>query len=258
MLDSPVATTEIQHFLTFINSRTERSTSAPLIPLDTHGPVTLRRFRRTLAWYIRNQPEGEVTLGVQYQHVGTVVGAGYAAAGSTGWADILDEEGQETRRHIAENLSRELLGGAGISGPAAARATYAVADYAAGVSLLPDNEMRRLLNAPGMQIYNNKASLSLCMFDPDRALCERAPRPDGRGADPNLLGCRAGCANRAMTDAHAELLAERVEQTRAQAEMSPQPMRNRLTQAADEMAERVHQHWQTRIVPTVPHDEEPM
>ncbi len=258
MLDSSVATTEIQFFLQTVNRRIQEGSTevrAPSIPPDTHGPITLRRFRRTLAWYIRNQPEGEAALGTQYQHLGTIVGGGYAAAGSTGWADILDEEGRETRRRVAENLGRELLDGAGISGPAAARATSAAAELA-GVSYLPDSELRRLLKAPGMQIYDNRAALSLCVFDPDRALCERLPQPGSSATDPNLLGCRFGCTNRAMTDAHANLVAEEAHHLRQQAQVSPIPMRNRLNTAADEADERVAQHWATRVIPTEIIDQE--
>lgn len=255
MLDSATATSEMAQFVDTVNIRIgHHQVAAPTIPADVHGPITLRRFRRTLAWYIRNQPEGEVTLAVQYQQVGTLVGAGYAAAGSTGWADLLDEEGRETRRNVAENLSRELLNGAGISGPAAARAAQA-AVAVEGVSFLPDSDARRLLNAPGLQIYDNRTTLTLCMFDPDRALCQRISTPGSSVGIPNLLGCRRGCTNIAMTDSQAEAMTASAQQLRLEAAASPRPMRNRLMDAADEAEERAAQHWETRVVPTTPIDE---
>ncbi len=259
LLGSSGAGTEIAVFIDAINNRDveDAPDGFPLIPVDTHGRITLRRFRRTLAWHVRNQPHGEVTLGIQYQHVGTVVGSGYAAVGSTGWADVMDEEGFETRRQLANNLRAQFLDGAGISGPAAARAAGAIAEFdAAGASYMPESDMRRLLAAPGMTIYDNPSKMSLCVYDPDQAQCERVTGISGRMADPNLLGCRAGCSNRAMTDAQAETLESHATQTRMEAEAAPTPLKNRLLLAAQEMDERVTQHRQGRIVPTILQDEE--
>jgi hypothetical protein len=42
-----------------------------LTPADPHGPITLRRLRRTLAWFIYRRPGGRIALGLQYGHVGT-------------------------------------------------------------------------------------------------------------------------------------------------------------------------------------------
>lgn len=259
MLASDAAAREIAFFLDTINSRDggEPQDGFPTIPTDTHGAITLRRFRRTLAWYVRNQPQGEVTLGIQYQHVGTVVGSGYAAVGSAGWTDLLDEEGLETRRRVAETLREQFLEGAGISGPAAARAAGAIAEFdAAGAAYMPESDVRRLLTAPGMTIYDNPVNLSLCVYDPDQALCERVVAVPGRTADPDLLGCRSGCSNRAMTDAQADLLESRAADTRRQADAAPTPLRNRLLRAAEEMDERVAQHRRNRVVPTVLEGEE--
>lgn len=258
-MDASTAAGEIAHFINAINARRQRETpdGFPNIPSDTHGAITLRRFRRTLAWYVRNQPQGEVTLGIQYQHIGTVVGSGYAAAGTAGWTELLDEEGLETRRRLAKTLRDEFLDGAGISGPAAARAAGAIAEFdAAGGTYMPESDMRRLLAAPGMTIYDNPSNLSLCVYDPDQALCERVSPVPGRAADPDLLGCRTGCSNRAMTDAQADLLASRAADTRRQADAAPAPLRNRLLKAAQEMDERVAQHRQSRVVPTVLETEE--
>jgi hypothetical protein len=259
MMGSSPAADEIAFFIDTVNSRddTDAHDLYPNIPNDTHGAITLRRFRRTLAWYVRNQPHGEVTLGVQYQHVGTVVGSGYAAAGSDGWADLLDEEGLVTRQQLAETLRDQFLQGAGISGLGAARATSAVAEFdAGGATYMPESDMKRILTAPGMTIYDNPSNLSLCVYDPEKAKCERVSDTLGKGSEPNLLGCRSGCSNQAMTDAQADLLTARATETKIKSELAPAPLKNRLLRAAQEMEERVQQHKTNRIVPTVVEGEE--
>lgn len=257
MISAGRAATNINEFVDVVNQRcSSLQGSAPSIPLDTHGPLSLRRFRRTLAWHIRNQPQGDVTLGVQYQHVGTVIGGGYASVASTGWSELLDQEGRETRRKVIQHLSEQLLDGAGISGPAAARASAAAQEFVTeGVAFMEGSDLRTLLSAPGMQIFDNRASLTLCVFDPDRALCERVTGQGSTGS-PNLIGCIKGCTNRAMTDEHAEALRQEAARKRQQAAISPTPLQRRLEQAAAELEEQAAKHERERVIPTVPVHEE--
>ncbi|MGN9758829.1 hypothetical protein [Streptomyces sp. SD31] len=35
-----------------------------LIPADPHGPITLRRLRRTVAWFVYRRPGGRIALGL--------------------------------------------------------------------------------------------------------------------------------------------------------------------------------------------------
>ncbi|MFE9775597.1 hypothetical protein ACFYOV_28815 [Streptomyces sp. NPDC005931] len=49
-----------------------------LIPPDPDGAVTLRRFRRTIAWFIYRQPGGRIALAVQYGHAATAMSESYA------------------------------------------------------------------------------------------------------------------------------------------------------------------------------------
>ncbi|WP_229068692.1 hypothetical protein [Actinoplanes sp. DH11] len=46
------------------------------VPPDPLGPITVRRFRRTLAWHIDRRPGELVALAVQYGHLRTAVSAG--------------------------------------------------------------------------------------------------------------------------------------------------------------------------------------
>jgi hypothetical protein len=50
----------------------------PTIPPDPHGRLSISRFRRTLAWFIRRRPRGLVAGAIQYGHVHTRLIQGYA------------------------------------------------------------------------------------------------------------------------------------------------------------------------------------
>lgn len=254
LISSGRAAQNINEFIDVINQRCASTENrALLIPPDTHGPISLRRFRRTLAWHIRNQPQGDVALGIQYQHVGTVIGSGYASVGSTGWSELLDEEGRDTRKKVIQHLSEQLLEGAGISGPAASRVAAAAQEFTTErAAYMEGSDLRTLLNAPGMQIFDNKAGLVLCAFNPDWARCDPAAAQSSATASPNLLNCQTGCANRATTDEQAEEMADRADQLRREANLAPTPLANRLLQEAAALEERVEQHKRERVIPTVP------
>lgn len=63
-----------------------------LIPPDPHGPITLRRLRRTVAWFIYRRPGGRIALGLQYGHVGTSLAESYGGRTKTDMLEILDFE----------------------------------------------------------------------------------------------------------------------------------------------------------------------
>lgn len=62
------------------------------IPDDPAGPITMRRFRRTLAWFIYRRPAGRISLGIQYGHLLGVTSDGYGSRVSTGLRDLFPME----------------------------------------------------------------------------------------------------------------------------------------------------------------------
>lgn len=235
---------DIQMFMEYVNTRVA-GTSLPTIPNDPNGPITLRRFRRTLAYFIRSQPDGEAVLGVQYQQLSPIVGTGYAAVGEVGLRDVLDEEGREFRANVLNILTSDFLAGAGVAGPAAARAARAAARWdEAGGSFMTAAEAKMLLSDPDMQVYDNPKSLMLCVYDPLRALCER---PEENAA-PNLLGCVESCTNRATMDSHADALDAKAVRQLKIAEESPAPMARQLRRQAARLSELAAKHRENAVV----------
>ncbi|MBY8846551.1 hypothetical protein [Streptomyces sp. SP2-10] len=63
-----------------------------LIPPDPDGAVALRRFRRTIAWFIYRQPGGRIALAVQYGHAATAMSESYAGRSMADMLEVLDQE----------------------------------------------------------------------------------------------------------------------------------------------------------------------
>lgn len=249
-VSSPLAAQMIGRFIDHVNDQLsvrDEAKAFPMIPIDEAGDITLSRFRRTLAWFIRRQPGGEVTLAVQYQHVGIVIGEGYAGAQESGMQDLLDEEGRNTRLDLLAHVAASLADGQGVSGPAARR-LIASTEKARGIDYMSEKALRVLLRDPAMDIHDNPASLALCVFVPDQAQCRKL-RLAGKSDQPNLLDCRPTCLNRVMTDEQATMAESRAEELRHEADMSPLPLQARLLQEAEALASSAATHWTSPIAP---------
>ena len=94
----------------------------PVIPPDPNGPITMRRFRRTLAWHICRRPEGRVAVAVQYGHLDLLQSDAYARRGHSGLSVMLEERTLAIGDVLEENFEL-LVAGGGVSG-ARGRASY--------------------------------------------------------------------------------------------------------------------------------------
>ncbi|KQQ94568.1 hypothetical protein ASF62_10895 [Leifsonia sp. Leaf325] len=254
------ATGWLREYIDFINERLVPYTANPdslTIPPDPDGNITLRRFRRTLAWFIRNRPGGEVVLAIQYQHLGELIGSGYAGTKQSGMNDLLAEEDWQRRRSTIVHLAELIESGKGISGPAAQRVVDAIRPLP---RLLTPADERRMRKDPDLEIYDNESSVTLCAYDPPSALCHRRS-PDSknralRGDRPNLLACVVGCKCRARTDSQLDELAQQARSLRAQADVSPMPMAQSLIAEAEVREIQVADFTASRIIPEPAEDEE--
>ncbi|MFB8776302.1 hypothetical protein [Streptomyces broussonetiae] len=71
-LSSDAAVERIRAFTVWANQlAVAHGRTHELIPADPDGAVALRRFRRTIAWFIYRQPGGRIALAVQYGHAAT-------------------------------------------------------------------------------------------------------------------------------------------------------------------------------------------
>ena len=211
----------------------------PAIPPDPNGSITMRQFRRTLAWFIYRQPDGLIALGVQYGHVDLLQSEQYGRRAHAGMSDVMEEHAFAVRDCIEDNYE-ELAAGGGVSGPAADRLVAAVKDYRAQFrgSVLNRRDAQRLLKNPNLQIHNNANQYLACCYRASQALCHpEADRQAGIDRTPDLLRCDPACANIARTDAHMAHLDAEVCDLTAQiaAEVTPFPMQVRLTQRRDRL-----------------------
>lgn len=215
------------------------------IPADRHGPVGVSRFRRTLAWHIARRPGGLVALAVQYGHMRTAMSAGYASRSRNGIHDLLDFETALAVASTLTSLSEGLANGAGVSGPAARRAINAArnAPEFAG-AIVNVRQARALLQNPSLTVYENPSAMLMCVYKPDRALCNRIAERE----TPRLDRCVPACANMARTDGHAHLMRRQADSLEEQALHSPEPLGHRLRARAARLREEADQHARTRTV----------
>jgi hypothetical protein len=245
------ATTYIKSFIDFVNTRLVPLTAnkrALTIPTDEDGDISLRRFRRTLAWYLRHRPNGDVTTAIQYQHVSVAVSEGYAGTKASGMPALLLEEDWERRKATIRHLQDMNSNGGGVSGSAAERAITAV--HKLPRPLLPSDE-RRLRKDPALLIYESEASLTLCVYREETALCRKFEQ-SGKNSAPDLLGCVDGCPNAARTDEHLEALKLQAGAFRKQAETEPIPIAQALVVRARRNEDIISECSKTRLASSAP------
>jgi hypothetical protein len=134
VITARAASTSIAEFITWVNAcAREHGLDGETIPDDPDGPVTLTRFRRTIAWHIARLPGGTVALTIQYGHLHTLTSEGYSGRSRHGVRDLLDLETARAMAGYLQDVSDSLDSGGGVSGPAARRladaARYAATRY---------------------------------------------------------------------------------------------------------------------------------
>lgn len=178
----------------------------------------------------------------------TAISANYASRSRDGIHDLLDIETPRATADVLADLSADLDAGAGISGPAARRAINAAAHAPtfAG-AILTARQARDLLGNPALAVHDNPGSLLLCVYDPRKALCQKA----GAHNAPRLEQCVATCANISRTDQHAAQLLVQAEKLEKQAatELTPLPLAERLRGLATHLRDQADKHHRHRIPP---------
>jgi integrase len=243
----------IAELITWVNSYAgEHGLDSEAIPADPDGPVTLSRFRRTVAWHIARLPGGRIALAIQYGHLRTITTSeGYSGRARHGLARVLDIETAATMASYLQHVSDRLNAGDAVSGPAAPRLMNAARDAATryeGMFLSP-RQARALLTHPALQVHDNQRSFLACNYDPAKALCHPG-RPAGKNAGhPDLDRCNPACANIARTDEHIAALTAEIARLRAEAAspLAPEPIRQRLTQRAAALEQIAERHARTRV-----------
>ncbi|WP_139335091.1 hypothetical protein [Mycobacterium sp. GA-1841] len=255
---TPVSTSRaplrISRFIQTANSICEHLDlpKAYQIPDDPAGPVSLGRFRRTLAWHIRRLPHGTVALAIQYGHLSVLQGEGYSGLATAGFAALMDQEEVSALIDNIEQTRRELTNGARVSGPAAGRLIELVSrDVRFEGTYLTDKDVRRIKADTTLTLYDNPQSYLTCMFDPSRALCH-SDKASAHTFEPRLDKCQRNCPNIARTDRQIAGLQTEVSRLRGEATspLTPKPLSLRLHDRADALATIIDKHHDTAIKPS--------
>ncbi|MFE7908614.1 hypothetical protein [Streptomyces albogriseolus] len=221
----------IKSFIDWANTTATRlGRHHELIPADPHGPITLRRLRRTVAWFIYRRPGGRVALGLQYGHVGSSLAESYGGRTKADMLEILDFEETLALADASDRLSA----GEGVNGPAADRYIVAAEEFTARYAggFATKGQMKALHNNPRLRIFEDPQALLTCNLDPYKALCDpdvaKGTKPSLR--TPNWNRCNPACANISRTDTHIQRAHEQLAQidTDCADPHLPHPIRRRL------------------------------
>ncbi|WP_394426683.1 hypothetical protein [Streptomyces sp. SGAir0957] len=219
-----------------------------LIPDDPDGAVALRRFRRTIAWFIYRQPGGRIALAVQYGHAATAMSESYAGRSQADMLEILDQEKGLALAETLTEAGERLAAGEKVSGPAADRYRAAATEFSdryAG-TYLGKRELRALVDNPRLQVYEDPKAFLTCNHDAFTALCDpdRDRARDGGRSTPDHSRCQSACANISRTD--SQITALRTEIVRiddaAEAGLDPFPIAAREQQRRAHLADIIRRH----------------
>ncbi|ATL69437.1 hypothetical protein [Nocardia terpenica] len=194
------AAVDLTAFIDWVNAYSlERGISG--VPDDPHGSISMSRFRRTLAWFLRRRPRGVVAGALQYSHVETRIFQGYAGDLASGFPDDYAFEDFLARIDELAEDHRALQTGERVSGPAAdnyrLRISAAHKQFAGHV-LTTGKHARDLLGNPLLQIFHGKGMT--CVFDATKAACQLRGSADDPLTTPDISDCRPRCPNIARTD----------------------------------------------------------
>jgi hypothetical protein len=148
---------------------------------DPDGPVTLSRFRRTIAWHIARLPGGTVALAIQYGHLRTLTSEGYSGRSRHGLRDLLNLETARAMASYLQDVSDSLDSGGGVSGPAARRLADAARHAASRFEELfrSPRQARALLADPALQVHDSPGAFLACNYDPAKAPCHPSREASG-------------------------------------------------------------------------------
>jgi hypothetical protein len=223
------------------------------IPDDPAGAVTMRRLRRTVAWFINRQPGGRIALGIQYGHLRASLAESYGGRSTVDMLQILDLEQALATADALSEAAERLNTGEGVSGPAAARYIAAAAQFQAAYpgGFVSTRQHKALLDNPRLQVFDHPQATLTCNHDPFKALCDpnRGKTTSATQRTPSLDRCHPACANISRTDTHIGRVQAEINQIEAELtdDLAPHPIRQRLLQRHSALEQIIIRHEATRI-----------
>ena len=253
-LDRPVSSQSlnrcVQKFIAWSNATAHQmGLSGAVIDEDPAGPITMSRFRRTIARAIQRRPFGRIANGVLLGHMSLHTTDGY---GTHVFSDQRDTYRQEESLAIAARLqsaAERLDAGEGVSGPARLEYLGMVTEFQG--KRFTASQDRAVRQNPDAALYENDHLCLMCVYREETALCHQdSARSRGGNHSPDLTNCQVRCPSVVYTDRNIADMEEAARQERATA-ASPEsslPEVVRATQRAELMEEIIAKHRETRIV----------
>ncbi|MER5627880.1 hypothetical protein ABT061_43340 [Streptosporangium sp. NPDC002544] len=214
--DGAMIKMDIAQLIAWVNDYCAQYGLPEAIPADRDNrPITIGRFRRTLAWFIARKPRGLVAAAIQYGHVHVKMTLGYSGTYDSGFPDELAFEQWLHRIEQLVEADRRLQAGEHVSGPAADAYKQRVqlgATKFSGRVLRTSREARDLLGNPDIQVVQGLGMT--CVPDPDKALCQMKFEEDNARFTPDLDDCRPRCGNIARTDGDIDEIKQKITELR--------------------------------------------
>ncbi|WP_417240853.1 hypothetical protein [Celeribacter halophilus] len=237
---------QLKLFVAWCNQEAKRAGFPKLQILDDPaGPISMRRFRRTLAWFIYRQPAGRISLGIQYGHLQGMTSDGYGSRVSTGLRDLFPMEEAFARAELLTEAAERLSGGESVSGPSAKRYVAGVQEFQSRFQgkYLTSRQAAELCRDPVFRIFDNGIQPVACCYDSANALCH-PDRETKTETTPNLSRCDPQCPNVARTDSHVFNLRQEIEwqELQAKSPLTPEPLRFRHMQRVAKLTEFIDKH----------------
>jgi hypothetical protein len=164
-----------------------------------------RQLRRTIAWYIANEPFGIVAGKRQFGHVREVTFEGYAGSPEAGFRDEI-----ERARHIGQlmdviEMYEHVEAGGSLGGRRGERLTKDFRTFANATfqgKIADESRVRGMLKSVARTLY--AGVVNDCSFDPDKALCLRQ---SSKREAPLLARCNwSKCSNACVAPKHRPML----------------------------------------------------
>lgn len=206
VISSPDLSARLDLFRDHIGQLASHS-DLPGIPLVAGQPWSLspRQFRRTVAWYIANEPYGVVAGAIQYKHVSVRTFMGYAGESRSGFrAEIERERGIRGFDDFLVRMDGYQSGQRSV-GPGGKRLNQTLEALLRQIGPLPgkvidEPRYRAMIEHVAAQIHPGVHND--CFFNPERALCLTHQRIEDRTA-PLLNRCLpTRCANSSFSLLH--------------------------------------------------------
>lgn len=247
-------TKRIGKFIDWCNEASDRLGTPELkIPPDPDGYVTLRRFRRTLAWFIYRLPGGRISLGIQYGHLRGITTDGYGSRVANGLRDTFPMEEAYALADSLHDAVDRLSSGEGVSGPSADRYISGILEFDEtfqGKYLTP-RQAAQLRRNPALRIFDNGIQPVACCYDATKALChpDRAKKNNVDNT-PNLTRCNQSCSNVARTDKHVEEIKVEIlwQKDQMNSDLTPIPLIERHRQHIASLEEIIRNHNNNRRI----------